>query len=63
MTATDRDSQAFRNELKRRMAQRYLEERGLKPIAIGCAYARPYTPPEMGRDAEQLQRILLIKHD
>lgn len=59
----DRNSREFRQELKRRIARRYLEERGLSPVRIGASYARPYTPPVMGREAEQLQRALLIKHD
>lgn len=59
----DRNNREFKQELKRRMAKRYIEERGLSPVKIGAGYVRPYTPPVMGRDAEQLQRFLLMRHD
>lgn len=57
---TDED-RAFKQALKLRIAQRYLEERGLRPFSIGALYAKPYRPPVMSQNMEQLQRVLLCR--
>jgi hypothetical protein len=59
MDIKNRSTAAFRRELSLQLAKRYLEERGLAPIAIGRLYAKPYRAPSMSQGEITLQRALL----